>query len=262
MRAAVTETVVRPLVAMDDLTRASALLAEIWGYPPAETPVSAELLRALVYAGNYVAGAWRDDQLIGASAGFVGLHDGAIHLHSHISGVAPDHQGSSTGYALKQHQREWALDRDIPLIEWTFDPLVRRNAYFNLTKLGAVVVAYESNFYGAMRDAFNAGEETDRAIVQWDIVGESRPAVESASAPAILYSGADGRPGVDGSAIGEVPVLRAWIPEDHLALRGRDAALALAWRRSLRDTVGRALTEGYRAVAMTRDGWYTLVRET
>ena len=261
MRAAVSQTVVRPLVAMDELARASELLAEIWGYPAGESPVSPELLRALSHSGNYVAGAWLDDELIGASAGFVGLHDGTIHLHSHISGVAAPHQGTRAGYALKQHQRAWALERDIEVIEWTFDPMVRRNAYFNLAKLGAVVVAYEPDFYGAMRDAINAGEETDRAVAKWNVSAPPPGSADRDAAVVVLRAGADEEPVVDDAAIGEAPALRAWIPEDHLVLRARDAELARTWRRGLRETVGRALASGYVAVDMTRDGWYTLVRE-
>ena len=66
--------------------------------------------------------------------------------------MAPSHQGTAVGFVLKQHQRSWALERDIDTIEWTFDPLVRRNAYFNLTKLGARLVGYVDNFYGKLHD--------------------------------------------------------------------------------------------------------------
>lgn len=261
MRAAVSQTVVRPLETMEDHTRAAGLLAAIWGYPAGEGPVTPELLRALAHSGNYVAGAWLDDELIGASAGFIGRHDGAVHLHSHISGVASEHQGTRAGFALKQHQRTWALERDIPVIEWTFDPLVRRNAYFNLSKLGATVIAYEPDFYGSMRDAINAGEETDRAVAKWDLVA-SRPTVpDGGSTAVILAADHDGRPVETAAAVGAARVLRAWIPEDHLAVRARDAEVARAWRRALRDSVGRALQSGYVAVDMTRDGWYSLVQD-
>ena len=250
----------RPLTTMDELARASELLAAIWGYPPGEGPVTPELLRALAHSGNYVAGAWLDDELIGASAGFLGRHNGDVHLHSHISGVSPEHQGTRAGFALKQHQRAWALERDIPVIVWTFDPLVRRNAYFNIAKLGASVVGYEPDFYGVMRDAINAGEETDRAVARWDLVGTPRAVPDASTATIILSADDDGRPLTDGSGQDGSAILRAWIPEDYLALRASDPQLAKAWRRSVRDTVGSALASGYAAVGMTRDGWYTLVQ--
>ena len=75
----------------------------------------------------------------------------------------------NVGYALKLHQRAWALQRGIATITWTFDPLVRRNAYFNLAKLGVRATRYLPNFYGAMQDPINAGDDTDRLLVDWDL---------------------------------------------------------------------------------------------
>jgi predicted GNAT superfamily acetyltransferase len=244
---------------MRELGGAADLLADIWGYPQDQGPITPEMLRALTHSGNYVAGAWIGDKLIGASAGFVGLNDGHIHLHSHISGVARGYQGAHVGYSLKQHQREWALERGITTIEWTFDPLVRRNAYFNLTKLGADVVDFEADFYGSMRDALNAGEETDRAVVRWDLTGAPATPVDVGGAAVILSPDDDGRPVADA---GSTSVLRAWIPEDNVAMRERDPRLARDWRLALRETVGSALRRGYVATGMTRDGWYTLTKET
>jgi predicted GNAT superfamily acetyltransferase len=258
MKAEVAQAVVRPLVDMDELSRAADLLADIWGYPPEQGPATPELLRALAHSGNYVTGAWFGDTLIGASAGFIGLNDGHIHLHSHISGVARGHRDSHVGYALKQHQRQWALGRGITTIEWTFDPLVRRNAYFNLAKLGATVVGFEADFYGSMRDALNAGEETDRAVARWDLAAQPRATVDTRAAKVILHADDADRPVADAEP-GAGPVLLAWIPEDNVALRERDPALAQDWRQALRETVGAALRRGYIATGMTRDGWYTLI---
>ena len=248
----------RPLEDMATMARAADLLAGIWGFPPGQGPLEPEVLRALSHSGNYVAGAWVDDELVGVSAGFLGLGAGRIYLHSHISGVAPDRQGSQVGFALKQHQRAWALERGITTIEWTFDPLVRRNAYFNLGKLGARVVAYEADFYGPMRDAVNAGDRTDRALARWELDAPRRVPTKDGDAPPILRPDEDGRPIVDSSPS---PVLRAWIPQDSLDLRRRDPEVAASWRQALRESAGAAIARGYVAVDMSRDGWYTLVRE-
>ena len=251
-------SMIRDLHEIAELAAAADLLAAIWGYPADQGPVSPELLRALAHSGNYVAGAWEDDQLVGASAGFLGQHPGeaGVHLHSHISGVRADHQGGAVGFALKQHQREWALARGIGVIEWTFDPLVRRNAYFNMTKLGARIVGYEAHFYGVMRDAVNAGDETDRAVVRWELDGPGTPP-SAETGVVVLRADDDGHPVVDKV---DADVLRAWVPEDVVALRRDDADAALAWRGALRDTLGAAVNDGYVATGMTRDGWYTLER--
>ena len=52
---------------------------------------------------------------------------------------------------------------------WTFDPLVRRNAHFNLAVLGATVDEYLVDFYGPLPDAVNAGDESDRLLVVWPV---------------------------------------------------------------------------------------------
>jgi predicted GNAT superfamily acetyltransferase len=247
---------VRALDDMPGITDAEALLRAIWGFPEGETPVSAGVLRALAFAGGYVAGAFAEDEMIGASVGFFALRHDTLHLHSHITGVLPEWQSRHVGLALKQHQRAWARDRGIKVIEWTFDPLVRRNAYFNLVKLGASVVGFEPSFYGEMQDAINAGDLTDRAVVHWRL-DDSQAGTDQADAHVILRADETGRPVVSTPADGP---LRAWIPEDIVELRKTDPGAALAWRVALRQSLGAAVTAGYVATSMTRDGWYTLER--
>lgn len=244
---------VQSLVEMRDLNRAAELLARVWASPGGQQPVAPALLRALEHSGNYVAGAFVGDELVGASAAWLGRHHDELVLHSHITGVAPEHQGHDIGYALKQHQREWAIARDVAAVVWTFDPLIRRNAYFNLARLGARIVGFETDLYGPMDDEMNAGEETDRAVVRWDLQPGDRAPVDASGAPVILAGGDDGEPVVCSH---DAAVLRAWIPEDYV----RDRVTLLGWRRAVRDSVGTAIARGYDAVGMTRDGWYTLTR--
>ncbi|GAA2791071.1 hypothetical protein GCM10020219_072970 [Nonomuraea dietziae] len=44
---------------------------------------------------------------------------------------------------------------------------MRRNAYFNIAKLGARPFEYVENFYGRMADSINEGDESDRLVVEW-----------------------------------------------------------------------------------------------
>src|ERR687886_297223 len=113
-----------------------------------------------------VAAAITGTRLVAASAGFFTAPPECA-LHSHITGVAPTDAHRGIGFALKLHQRAWALARGVRLVVWTFDPLVARNAWFNLAKLGALPTAYLESFYGAMSDGINAGEESDRVLVDW-----------------------------------------------------------------------------------------------
>jgi len=244
---------VESLVDMRDLNRAAAVLATVWATPDGQQPIGPALLRALEHSGNYVAGAFVDDELVGASAAWLGRHGDELILHSHITGVAPAHQGKDVGYTLKQHQRDWALAREVHTVVWTFDPLIRRNAYFNLTRLGARIVGFEADLYGPMDDEMNAGEETDRAVVHWDLRAGVRPSMDVARLPAILSPGDDGAPV---ACPHDAPAVRVWIPEDYV----RDRGTFRGWRRAVRDTLGAAIDRGYEAVGMSRDGWYTLTR--
>src|SRR5262245_38271070 len=145
---------------------AADLFQAIWSAPAQAPPLSAELMRALAATGNYVAGAYVGDTMVGAAVAFF-TDETPRALHSHISGVAEGMQGRSVGFALKLHQRLWALERGIGTIAWTTDPLVRRNAYFNLAKLGATVTEYLPDFYGEMKDGVNAADTSDRLMLTW-----------------------------------------------------------------------------------------------
>lgn len=170
---------VREVGEVADLRAVEALFAAVWRTGPDRPPVNADVLRALSHTGCYVAGAYDSDgSLVGASAGFLGGSNGDLHLHSHITGVAASRQGRGVGLALKLHQRQWCLDRGVDVVTWTFDPLVRRNGWFNLHRLGASIVAFHPDFYGEMLDGVNAGAPSDRCVVRWSLVSAGpRPAL-------------------------------------------------------------------------------------
>lgn len=241
---------------MDELKALQELLLEVWT-GSREAPLSAELLRALVYARNYVAGARMGHRLVGGVAGIGGWdREGAVILHSHVLGVAAGARLQGIGHALKQHQRRWAAERGIGVIEWTFDPLVRRNAYFNLVKLGAEAAEYHVRFYGPMDDVFNHGDESDRVVVRWrvDATAESPPRLPE-NVPMALHVGEGGRP-VRGDAEG--PVVLCQVPPDIVEVRRTAPELARSWRLALRATLGEAMRAGRRVAGITHDGWYVL----
>ena len=162
--------VVRELGSLAELEAVIAVFDEIWEPDTGNSSIRLDLLRAMTKAGNYASGAYdvASGALLGACVGFFGPPAHA-ELHSHIAGVVPGGLGRSVGFALKVHQRAWCLRRDVRVIAWTYDPLIRRNAYFNLVKLGARPVEYLRNFYGVMDDVINSGTETDRMLVHWDL---------------------------------------------------------------------------------------------
>jgi predicted GNAT superfamily acetyltransferase len=247
---------------MEELTAASNLIAEIWRTGD-ESQMPAELMRAMTHAGNYAASAYHNGRLVGTIIGFLGRDDDGVYLHSHILGVSSRHQGGNVGFALKEHQRAWSLARGIRKVTWTFDPLVRRNAHFNLQKLGATAAEYHVRFYGEMMDGINAGDESDRLLIVWNLDDER--AVEAASGQ-LREPSSEGTVAL--SAEGDVPkrgplkgdVVVCQTPEDIIGLREADPKRALQWRIALRETLGAALSDGYGVSGFTRAGWYVLSR--
>jgi predicted GNAT superfamily acetyltransferase len=233
-----------------------------------------EFAWALAHAGNYVALAHHDGADIGGALGFLGRDDDGAVLHSHMAGVVPSCQGGSVGFALKQHQRDWALEQGITRITWTFDPLIARNAYFNVVKLGAGITRFYVDFYGPLTDGINAGDETDRCFVTWSLdsaaaaeaaAGRTKPAdgtaLLAAGAAEALAVGPAGEPVCAAAASRSDPdVLLCQVPRDAVELRRTDPALARAWRVAVRDVLGPALADGYAVASVTRDGHYVLTR--
>jgi predicted GNAT superfamily acetyltransferase len=252
-----------------DLQAVRRLFDQIWGPDGSGSVVTTELLRALSKAGSYVGGAFEGAELVGASIGFFAPPAQAA-MHSHITGVSSRMQGREVGFALKVHQRAWALGQGVHQITWTFDPLVARNAHFNLGKLAADPVEYLENFYGRMDDRINGGQDTDRLLVRWLLDSErvatacsarSRPAGqrrdELDGAHFALQASPGGWP-VAGRATTETVLVA--VPRDIEGLRALDGACAASWRSALRETLGGLLAEGARIADFDRSGWYVVER--
>ncbi|MDR1213902.1 MAG: GNAT family N-acetyltransferase [Propionibacteriaceae bacterium] len=231
----------RLLDQVEQMAAAADLLASLWGQSGA-APLTPELLRALAMTGNYVGGAFRADELVGVAVAFHSMLD-YRELHSHIAGIKTGLISRSIGFALKQHQRAWALARGIRVIEWTFDPLVARNAAFNIGKLGAEVERYLPDFYGRMDDAINVGHPSDRLLVRWRL-----------DDPAVVAAAAGQRRVVDPAQV------RAFVavPPDIEALRRSDPAQARQWRQRVLASLAPALAEGIRVVGFDPRRGYAL----
>ena len=103
---------------------------------------------------------------------------GKTYLHSHMLGVLPEYRNARVGRALKLAQRDDAIGRGIDLIEWTFDPLEIKNAFFNMERLGAIVRRYVPNQYGTTSSPLHGGLPTDRCIAEWWISSPRVTAVQ------------------------------------------------------------------------------------
>ena len=247
------------------------VLAQIWHQADGHDPVVPELAWVFAHTGNYVALASVGDTVVASAIGFRGVDEDGAYLHSHIAGVLPTWQGSNIGFALKQHQRDWALANGLDRIAWTFDPLVARNDYFNVTKLGARLTGYHVNFYGQMNDGINDGDETDRSVAMWDlnaarVVAAARGEHTAADAAALradgavvaLEVGSNGEPARRDSRHDDTVLVQ--VPGDIVAVRGNDPAMGRRWREALREQLGAAFEAGLSVTGVSRDSWYVLSR--
>lgn len=75
------------------------------------------------------------------------------------------------GDELVRSLYECAKERGIPRVRWTYDPLISRNGYIYIHKMGATVREIGFNYYSAVftSDEFNRGISTDRLIVDWQV---------------------------------------------------------------------------------------------
>ena len=213
--------------------------------------VPREMLRALAESGNVPWGAFEGASLVGFVLGWAGVDGDGLHVHSHMLAVLPGHRHGGVGYALKLAQRALTLEQGITLMRWTFDPLIARNAYFNLRKLGAIADRFERDFYGEMGDELNRGERSDRGVIRWDLESEpGRPARElPADALVVLGHRGDGPGDLEPPA--REPAL-VHVPADITELRDRDRPASQRWRDAVAEAFEVCLGAGLSATAFDR----------
>jgi len=243
------------IIEPDDEPGAALIAAagdHVWG--PRGTLARNEL-RALMHAGDPVHLARdltsTDRPVVGFAVGFVGWSP-YLHVHSHQVGVVDGQRRRGIGYALKLAQRHTCLSHGMTDMRWTFDPLVRRNVAFNLGALGAHATSFYVNFYGAMDDAINGGDASDRLEAVWSLSsalpdrrtgGSSVPRSPTAEAVSLVDE-RDGWPKLTGARACPGAVLA--VPPDYETLRRQDVARGQAWRAAIREVLQAAYSNGLR----------------
>lgn len=160
---------IRALASHQELSEAVRLQKEIWGFEELEL-LPVRLFVVATKIGGQVFGAYDGLQMVGFLLAIPGLKPGGMpYLHSHMMGVLPPYQNKGVGRLLKLQQRTLALQDGLRLIEWTFDPLEIKNAFFNIERLGAVVRRYVLNQYGTTTSHLHSGLPTDRCVAEWPI---------------------------------------------------------------------------------------------
>ena len=256
---------IRLIETPEEMRLVEELQRAVW--PGSETDVvPLHMLITAVHNGGLVLGAFMEEKIIGFVFGIPGLEttpDGPRLKHcSHMMGIHPDHRDGGAGFALKRAQWQMVRHQGLDHITWTYDPLLSRNAYLNIAKLGAVCTTYRRAEYGDMRDGLNAGLPSDRFQLDWWIntrrverrLGKrSRPTLKlthvARSGMRPFYSILNLTDSLPHPPEHVPPfedrLLLAEIPGDFLALKSQDFSLARDWRFFSRELFETAFAKNY-----------------
>lgn len=158
---------IRQLKKHQEFEEVVRLQREIWGFDDVEL-LPFRLFVVADKIGGQMLGAFDGSKMVAFCICIPGLKPGGkFYLHSHMLGVLPEYRNTGLGRQLKWKQREYALERDVDLIEWTFDPLEIKNAFFNIERLGATARRYTHNQYGTTSSHLHGGLPTDRLTAEW-----------------------------------------------------------------------------------------------
>ena len=228
---------VRELKSLQDQASGRKIFDLTWALD-AGTEITPNLLQAMVHSGSYLSGAFIDNKIVGAAFAFPATNNG-LHLHSHMTAVLDEYRDKGVGYALKCDQWNWAKKEKYSHLSWTFDPLVRRNAKLNIVKLGVDISSYYPNFYGAMPDVLNAGDESDRLIVSWSTEIDAPKARELITNP-------------------KPDDILIEIPEDIVAIRSKNQSESMKWRRLVREQFMLAFGKNGKVIGFSANNEYVV----
>jgi predicted GNAT superfamily acetyltransferase len=166
------QVTIRPLETVAEFQATHAVQKAAWGFSDLLVIPYRQLITFQQH-GGVVLGAFRGPELVGLVVGYLGRrNDGPLYLFSQRMGVAPAYQGQGIGERLKWGQRAWAVAHGLDRIVWTYDPLEARNAWLNVTKLGAVVRCYECDLFGPQDQACQPHLPSDRFVLEWELHSE------------------------------------------------------------------------------------------
>jgi predicted GNAT superfamily acetyltransferase len=250
---------IRPLTSTEDYAEAVVLQDEIWGSGFSDR-VPASILRVGQKVGGVTAAAFdAKGRMLGFVFGLTGVRNGKLAHWSDMLAVREDARGHRLGERLKYYQREVLRAIGVETMYWTFDPLVARNAHFNLNRLGARIAEYVPNFYGSNTGSILHGAlPTDRFVAEWPLGTSDDDVTRRTSSRARPSSDVGAAAVVEGGHIRLVDPLPDTshvlvpVPVDIEAALGASAAEALAWRLTTRQAMMHFLARGYRVVGFHR----------
>ncbi len=205
---------IRPCLTIEELAGCVALQKEIWGYKDLEV-YPLRLFVNLTKIGGQVLGAFNyEGEAVGFVAAMPAWHGRRRYWHSLSLGIRAGHENKGLGRALKLAQRRGALAAGVESIEWSFDPMRAKNAFFNIERLGAICRRFHADYYGPVTSRLQQGLPSDRLIAEWWIRSPRAKRAVAGEAP---------------RASAKQPVQEVAIPADFetLAKNGPERALAL-----------------------------------
>lgn len=225
---------IRPCFGIPEFEGCLSVEREVWQSSDTDV-VPIPLFVVASETGGQVLGAFDGAKLVGFTMAVAGWRTGRPFLHSHMTAVLERYRDCGVGRRLKLYQRQDALARGIDLVEWTFDPLVTKNAYFNFMRLGAIARRYLPNLYGITTSPLHGSLPTDRLVAQWHL--------KSARVRGVLA-------GKRAKARFAKKVVRITVPSNIDELRNSHPAGAREIQSEIRERFLKWLGQGYIATAV------------
>ncbi len=253
-----TNVTIRALSGIQEMQQAVDLQKIYWGDDMSDI-VPLHMLLSMASYGGHVLGAFLNGKMVGLLMGFLGAkitaedHEPAhktLLVMSKRMVVLPEYRNYKIGERLKLAQRDFAIAHDVQLVTWTFDPMLSRNAYLNLHKLGAVGQGYQSDFFGAA--ATNPTLSGDRLVANWWVMHPhtiDRTTRDYADLP-IASDVSDGLP--RSFTLRDAESMLLEVHSDFQALEKQNPSAARRWRDYMREAFPSLLTAGYLATDVIR----------
>jgi len=249
---------IRDLSTLADYAECVELQEETWGRGFSER-VPGAILRVSQKIGGVTAGAFdANGRMIGFVFGMTGLRGGKPAHWSDMLAVREDARGRHIGDLLKHYQREQCVALGVQTMLWTADPLVARNAHFNINRLGARPIEYVENIYGANTGSTLHGAlPTDRLVMAWELAtpytpipGGDAECPGDTTHPVANPLADDGLPAFEADAAG--PVVRVQVPHDLRAVQQQNDDAAMRWRLSVRASFNALFARGQHVTRFVR----------
>lgn len=234
------ELTYRACTTVEDFRQCVEVQKAVWNFDDVDLMPTRLFVVAEKIGGQNFGAFEPGGRLVGFVLALPGLRHGKPYFHSHMLGVLAEYQDRGVGRRLKLMQRQDALERGIRLVEWTFDPLELKNAFFNLERLGVVVRRYVPNHYGTSSSALQAGLPTDRLVAEWWV---DSPRVER------VLGGGAGNSGA---------VQRIEAPPDIGQIKRVDRDRAYEIQQRLAGEFQKAFDEGFVVTGFDKQGAYLL----